>query len=81
MRKKIVLFCAVVLVVLLAHQSSVACPNCYGDVNSSEVQGMKWAIFALLGVTGTVLVGVSAFFLYLRKRAAEFNERFSNRLN
>jgi hypothetical protein len=42
---------------------------------------MKWAIISLLGVTGTVLVGVSAFFLYLRKRAFEINRRFSDKLN
>ncbi len=59
----------------------MACPSCYGDASSSEVAGMKWAIFSLLGVTGTVLVGVSAFFLYLRKRARELNKLFSDRLN
>ncbi len=58
-----------------------ACPSCYGDPSSSEVAAMKWAILSLLGVTGSVLVGVSAFFLYLRKRAKEFNKLFSDRLN
>lgn len=58
-----------------------ACPSCYGDSSSSEVIGMQWAIFSLLGVTGTVLVGVSAFFLYLRKRAQELNKLFSDKLN
>jgi hypothetical protein len=63
------------------HQAANACPSCYGDESSAEVQGMKWAIVALLGVTGTVLVGISALFLYLRKQAIAFNQRFSDRLN
>ncbi|MEO8167919.1 MAG: hypothetical protein ABI623_06710 [bacterium] len=68
-------------VVHLVPQALMACPSCYGDPSSSEVAGMKWAIFSLLGVTGTVLVGVSAFFLFLRKRAKELNNLFSDRLN
>ncbi len=66
---------------ILLSDVTTACPSCYGDASSSEVVGMKWAIFSLLGVTGTVLVGVSAFFLYLRKRTREFNKLFSDRLN
>lgn len=65
----------------LLHNVSLACPSCFGDASSSEVQGMKWAITALLAVTGTVLLGISSLFLYLRKRAQEVNERFINRLN
>ena len=71
----------VVGALLLLHNISHACPSCFGDASSSEVQGMKWAITALLAVTGTVLLGMSSLFLYLRKRANEINERFINRLN
>ncbi len=65
----------------LLQQTSIACPSCFGDASSAEVQATKWAIVALLGVTGTVLVGVGSFFVYLRKRAKELNDRFSSRLN
>jgi hypothetical protein len=69
------------VVALWIANSANACPSCHGDVNSSETQAMKWAIVSLLGFTGTVLAGASALFLYLRKRAAEFNRRFSDKLN
>lgn len=46
-----------------------SCPVCFGDKASAEVEGAKWAILFLLGVTGTVLSGVLTFILYLRKRA------------
>lgn len=78
-RTGLVMFVASLAVVL--SDVMMACPSCYGDSSSSEVVGMKWAIFSLLSVTGTVLVGVSAFFLYLRKRARELNKLFSDRLN
>ncbi len=70
-----------VMLVILSADTVLACPSCYGDPGSSEVQGMKWAIISLLGITGTVLGGVGAFFLYLRKRALELNRQFADRLN
>jgi hypothetical protein len=70
-----------VMMVTVVHNLALSCPSCYGDVNSSETQGVQWAILALLGVTGSVLVGMSAFFLYLRKRALQLNRLFSDKLN
>jgi hypothetical protein len=47
-----------------------ACTTCYaGEIKSSQAEGMKLAIIALLGITGSVLSGFVAFFLYLRKKA------------
>lgn len=48
---------------------AVSCPVCFGDKASAEVEGAKWAILFLLGVTGTVLSGVVMFVVYLRKRS------------
>jgi hypothetical protein len=59
----------------------LACPSCFGDQNSSEVQGMKWAILSLLGVTGAVLAAITAFIFFLKKKAADFDERFADRMN
>lgn len=81
MKRRLVLALLLMSGIFVTNTVVLACPSCFGDVNSSEVQGTKWAIIALLGVTGTVLVGVSAFFLYLRKRALELNRRFRDRLN
>ncbi len=81
MRSKLVLAGCIIAALHVLQDIALACPTCYGDPSSSEVQGMKWAILSLLGITGTVLVGLSALFLYLRKRAIELNRRFSDRLN
>lgn len=79
-RTSIIAGCAIAALHVL-QDIALACPTCYGDPSSSEVQGMKWAILSLLGITGTVLFGLSVLFLYLRKRAIELNRRFSDKLN
>ena len=79
--KRRTLTLVVAFALAVSAQTVLACPSCYGDPNSPEVEGMKWAILSLLGVTGTVLVGVSAFMYHLRKQASEFNRRHSDRLN
>ena len=81
MKRVLVAASMLVIITSILQGTSTACPSCYGDPGSAEVQGMQWAILSLLGVTGSVLVGVSAFFLYLRKRAHELNRLFSDRLN
>ncbi len=84
MSRSTTLLCAaglLAVLILVATQPSSACPSCYGAADSAETEGVNWAILSLLGVTGTVLFGVSAFFISLRKRALEFNRRFSDRLN
>ena len=45
-----------------------ACTVCFGDVNSSAVDGMNKAIISLLGTTGVVLSGiVASIFSIMRK--------------
>ena len=58
-----------------------ACPSCYGAADSSMTAGMNMGILSLLAVTGVVLTAFAAFFLYLRKRSQELNDRFSDMLN
>ena len=41
----------------------------YGAIEGPAADAMNLAILALLGVTGLVLGGVAAFFIYLTKRA------------
>ncbi len=65
----------------LARADVYACPSCFGAPDSPQTEGIKWAILSLLGITGTVLVGVGAFVLYLRKKTLEFNRRFDDLLN
>ena len=67
--KKRMLTGTMFVIVSLIPNVAVSCPVCFGDKASAEVEGVKWAILFLLGVTGTVLSGVVTFILYLRKRA------------
>ena len=80
-KHKVMYVLCTVAVLVLSQANAIACPSCYGAADSAETEGMNLAILSLLGVTGTVLIGMSAFFLYLRKRALEFNRRFSDMLN
>lgn len=48
-----------------------ACPSCYGAADAPMTQGMNMAILALMGVTGSVLLGFVSFFVYLRKRTRQ----------
>ncbi len=47
----------------------LACPVCYADPNSPTSNALVYAIVALLGVTGTVLTGVVAFFVRMQRRS------------
>jgi hypothetical protein len=46
-----------------------ACPACYSGDNSPAQAGMNWAIFAMLGITGTVLLFIVVAALFLIRRA------------
>ena len=46
-----------------------ACAVCFGDVDSSAVDGMNKAIISLLGTTGIVLSGIVASILGIRKKS------------
>ena len=79
---KAVVAAAVLAGLMLAGlQSGHACPACYGDPQSSMTDGLNMAIVSLLGVTGSVLAGMAAFFLFLRRRFRQLNRRFADRLN
>lgn len=43
---------------LITIDIAYSCGTCYGDPNSSAVEGMNWAIIFLLGTTGSVLSGI-----------------------
>lgn len=67
--------------IVFIHSVASACPNCYGDPDSSMTAGMNMAIVSLLGITGGVLAAFMAFFVFLRRRFRSLNGRFANRLN
>ena len=51
-----------------------ACGTCYGDPNSSAVNGMNWAIIFLLVTTGGVLSGISLSIMSIAKKAKKYNK-------
>ena len=63
---RILLLVAVALVAFTG--SSTACSVCFGDPESPMTKGMAAGILVLLGFIGTVLAGISAFFIYVIRR-------------
>ena len=59
----------VVAVVALVPESLLACPVCFGASDEPAAHAMNYAIFTLLGVTGSVLGSFLAFIGYLWRRA------------
>jgi heme/copper-type cytochrome/quinol oxidase subunit 2 len=51
--------------------SILACATCYGDPNSSQTQGMNYAILVMLGVTALVLSGVAGIMVHFVRRARQ----------
>lgn len=61
-------FISMAILTLIAAAGAFSCPVCYGAGESSRFDGMNWAILAMVGITGAVLSGISAFFVAMRKR-------------
>ena len=54
--------------------SAQACATCFGKSDSKLAEGMNWGIFTLLLVVMSVLGGISAFFIYIARRAAQVGD-------
>ncbi len=80
-RREVAVVVSTVLLSLIVAQTMIACPVCYGAADSPMTDGMNVAILSLLGITGGVLAGFIAFFVYLRKRAKMLQRRFADMLN
>ena len=63
----------VTLFAIAAKSSALACATCYGASDSPLAQGMNWGIATLLGVIGSVLAGVVAFFVHVGVKSARLN--------
>ena len=60
---------ATVALCALMAPTGLACPVCFGAVESPMIDGRKWGIFLLLGVLSTVATGFVMFFVRLSKLA------------
>jgi hypothetical protein len=54
---------------LLSAQPALACSVCYGDPNSAMNQGAQAGLLVLMGVIGTVLVGIASLMIFWWRRA------------
>jgi hypothetical protein len=54
--------------------SAVACPVCFGALETGMIDGAKLGVLVLLAVTLAVQGGFLAFFLHLRKHAKRHAE-------
>ncbi len=61
---------AVVLVVVQLAPAAHACATCFGKSDSKLAEGMNWGIFTLLVIVMGVLGAISAFFIFIARRAA-----------
>jgi hypothetical protein len=52
-----------------------ACAVCFGKSDSRLAQGMNMGIFALLFFIGSVLAGLSCFFVFLAMRSSRHPQR------
>ena len=65
-----IIFVAAAAIAAFAPSPLLACAACYGKSDSPLAQGMNWGIFTLMGVIGTVLVSIAAFFVFIIRREA-----------
>ena len=65
----------VILVLLFFSKAAYACVTCYGDPNSSAVNGMNWAIISLLVTTGGVLSGISFSIFSIAKKSKNYSRK------
>ena len=58
-------------IALLQPASAFACAACYGQSDAPIARGMNWGIVSLLGMVGMVLGILSAFFVFLARKAQD----------
>lgn len=61
--------CAAGLGIALAPGNAAACSVCFGNPDSLQTKGMAMGILFLLAVILSVLMGISAFFIYVAKKS------------
>ena len=61
---------AVAFAVVHLAPAAHACATCFGKSDSKLAEGMNWGIFTLLVIIMGVLGAISAFFIFIARRAA-----------
>ena len=61
--------------ITFAPQAARACSACFGASDAPMVQGMAWGIVFLLAVIGSVLGGVTVFFVHLGRKSSDVSRK------
>ena len=73
---------AIVLTIIAAALASptgaFACAACFGKSDSTMAKSVNAAIFILMGVIITVLIGAASFFVFLSRRSAAASQTGEN---
>jgi hypothetical protein len=64
----------IVCLFLVLRPEVQACAVCFGKSDSRLAVGMNWGIFTLLFFIGSVLAGLSFFFVFLAMRASRHSQ-------
>jgi len=62
---------ATALLMTIGVTLSVACPLCFSQADAQTADGLNDALLLLMGLTGSVLGGIAAFVISLRRRAGK----------
>lgn len=62
-----------IVVWLLSDQAAQACAVCYGEAEGPMIDAARMGVYLLFGLVMAVQGGFAAFFIYLRKRAREYD--------
>jgi hypothetical protein len=69
--KRIQAFILIAAAAMLASPTgAMACAACFGKSDSNMAKSVNAAIFSLMGVIVTVLIGAASFFVFLSRRSA-----------
>jgi hypothetical protein len=71
-------FWAALAAMLASPTGAWACAACFGKSDSSMAKSVNAAIFSLMGVVVTVLIGAASFFVFLSRRAAAGQDSSTN---
>ena len=75
MKKYSALAFVFITIFCLIPETVSACSVCFGaPPDHPMTESLNLAIIALIGVTGTVLGGISAFFIFLARRGKKISE-------
>ena len=69
MKRTLTLVLTVLAATLASPSGALACAACFGQSDSDMAKSLNAAIFSLMAVIVTVLIGAASFFVFLSRRS------------